>query len=333
MAGTIRYFDGGRGGKRVGAASELMRLEIMKKGKLPAADRYKQIMKKKLEENKKKALGPRLSDGFRLPGSIQEAKKLSKRAEQNLQQMAEKKARKEAKALRQMVVVQPRVFSNGTLNKKGQIYDIAGNQVAKINIKNGNMSSMLGWSFGKYNPKSVFTNMAIQNAINQYSPYFINQRKLQMLQQQGGQLITVHGPVSEEVINVHGPAINAPNNFYGTNAEAQRQNVAATAWGVRSDNIWGSFSDNAHGTFADNVWGGNYSDVWGGIGASNSMWGQKGPNVWGTGNGINFLRGITNALAGFFGFSTKKNRERLAGLNRAARSGSAPTRTAAPTRR
>lgn len=327
----IRYFSGGREASRIGAASQIMKIEIMKKGKLPSKDRYKQILKKKFEEHKKEALGPRLQ-GFSLPGSFKEVKQLSKRAEQTLQQIAQKKAKKEAKALRKMVIIEERKFYNGHLTKKGKIYDIAGNLVGEVNAKNGKMATTTGWSLGKYKPKSYMTNLAIQGAINQYSPYFINLRKQQMAGA-GQAWDPASGGIglgSQEVINVYGAPTNTPQNVYGADISAPRQNVAMTSWGVRSDNAWGTFTDNTWGTFADNVWGGNSSDVWGGIGTP-SGWGSRGPHVWGTGSGKNFLRGITNFMAAFFGLSTKKNRETLRRLNAATRTGSGSTTPRAPT--
>src|SRR5690348_11592522 len=104
MVGT-RYFNTGRDGGRIGAASEIVRIEIMKKGKLPAADRYKMILKKKLEANKAQAMGNvRTKVGFGMPGNLKEARKMSKLAEQKLKEVAMKKAAKEAKKLRQMVI-------------------------------------------------------------------------------------------------------------------------------------------------------------------------------------------------------------------------------------
>lgn len=330
MAGTIRHFDGGREKGRMGAASEIMRIEIMKKGKLPAADRYRQIVKKQFDEHKKKALGNISKSAFSLPGTLQQARKMSRHAELKLKELSEKKARKEAKALRKMVLVEPRRFSNGNIDRKGNIYDIAGNLVGKVNTKNGSMLTSMGTYLGKYKPKSYFTNLTIESAITLHSPHFINLRKQQLAMQQGVQTITVHGPMATTDGGVYGGGSVADINYYGVDASPARQNIAATAWGVRSDNVWGSFADTTWGTFADNVWGGNYSDVWGGVGAGN-LWGNKGPNIFGTGNGHNFLRGFTNAIAALFGFSTKQNRERLRALNAASgrSSRTANARTAA----
>jgi len=333
MVGT-RYFNTGRDAGRVGVASQIMRIEIVKKGKLPAADRYKQILKNKMEANKKKVLGDRVKVGFNLPTSFGEARKMSKQAEQKLKEVAQRKAIKEAKKLQQMVLVTPRTYSNGILDKKGRIYDVAGNLVAQVNTKNGRMSTMMGWSLGRYKPKSFMTDITIQNAITQHSPYFVNLRKQQMLQQQGVQSFGVHGMMGlpDEVINVQGTATPVQSSaFYGSDMGPARQNVGVTSWGARSDNVWGNFADNAWGGFADNAWGGNSTDVWGGISAP-GMWGQKGPLIWGTGSGKNILRAIMGTVGGLFGLSTKQGRMRLNTLTKASGGPGRMIRTAASTR-
>lgn len=315
----------------MGAASEMMRFELQKKGKLPAAQRYKRIVAKKLEENKKKAMGDAYKAPSTLSSKITNLRKMSERTEQALKEIAARKAKKLAKQERQMVIVQPRNFHNGRITAKGEIYDIAGNIVAKVNIKKGTIASMTGWGIGKYRPKSMWTNVLIQEAINKYSPYFINLRRQQMLQQMQGQQFGVHGELPIDTATVFGPGPQDPrmamNNPYGYTPEEQvaftsygadvagpRQNIGVTAWGARSDNVHGTFADNAWGTSSDNVWGTNTTDVWGGVGAGN-LWGNKGVRVWGTGNGVNYLKGITNFLAGLFGFTNKKNREALRQMN------------------
>ena len=323
------------GGRR-SAASDLMRFEIQKKGKLAPAQRYKRIMKQKLEESKKQALGSAYKEPFSFSNKIGGLRKMSARAEQALKEIAMKKAAKLAKAERKMVIVQQRNFHNGHITKKGEIYDIAGNLVARVNPKNGAIANMMGWGIGRYKPKSMFTNMLITDAIDKFSPYYIKLRQAQALQQQGVQQFGVHGPAGgQDVINVYGPAdprmaMNNPYghvpddpnaaNYYGTDVAGPRQNIGITAWGARSDNVHGTFADNAWGTSADNVWGTNSSDVWGGVSAGN-LWGNKGIKVWGTGNGKNYLRNLASFIAGFFGLSNKKNRETLRALNAMARTG------------
>lgn len=300
---------------------------MLKKGKMPTADRYKKLVKKRLEENKQKAIFGDKRKGFSLKGTFSLSKTMSRRTEQTLKEIAERKARKQAAAERKMVIVQPRNFHNGYLNKKGQFYDVAGNMVGTVNVKNGRIATTTSVPLGRYKPKSYFSELVIQDAINKYSPYFIKQRQLQALQQQGVQAYGVHGVAPPEVINLYGgyapSAMTEGDGYspYGTDVEAPRQNVGVTAWGAMSSNTWGTYADNAWGTMSDNVWGSSYSNVWGGVGGE-GMWGQKGIKVWGTGTGSNYIKGITNFILGLLGISSKKNRDRLRALDRAGRASS-----------
>ncbi len=309
--------------------------------KMSAAERWKRLRDRKFVENKKKTIGKMKT--FAIPGTIAQAYQMSKKAEEALKQMAKKKASKEAKALRQMVVVTPRTYHNGRIAKNGKIYDIQGTLVAKVHRKNGNMTTLMGWSIGKYDPKSYVTNGLIQGAIDKYSPYYINLRKMQAMQQG-----TVWGP-DQDVINIPGPAGNYGSandssvafSSYGSDVAGPRQNIGATAWGAMSDNAWGTFTDNVWGTSSDTVWGTNMSDVWGGIGGN--PFGGKSVQIWGTGNGHNYLKGLGARVAAFFGIKVKSAASRAAfhqsvSQVRTARSGAspavAPTRApAAPARR
>ncbi|MGE3713631.1 MAG: hypothetical protein AB7F82_03765, partial [Alphaproteobacteria bacterium] len=197
---------------------------------------------------------------------------------------------------------------NGSITSKGRIFDVAGNQVAYVNTKNGKMQAMNGWSIGKYKPRSIQTNLAIQDAINKYSPYYINLRKMQQMQQGEGAhgVVNLYGPTTPNAHTLYGPSASEPSmsDYYGTAAGGPRQNIGMTAWGAMSNNAWGTFADNAWGTVSDNAWGTAATDVWGGISAG-SLWGVKGTKIWGTGNGRNYLKGIANFMAAMFGLKTK----------------------------
>jgi hypothetical protein len=294
--GTLRFFSGGRdsSGKQ-SIASEIMRLEFSKKGKLPAAERFKIILKRKMDENRKQ-----------LP---QNGRQLSQRAQNALKEMAAKKAAKEAKKLRRMVIVAPRNFHNGRITAKGKIIDIEGNMIGQVNTKNAKMATNSGWTFGKYKAKSRRTEGSIIGAIDKYSPYYINLRKLQALQMAGVDPVTGR-PLGGDTINVHGSSgsggyVSEPAfSSYGESAGGPRQNVGVTAWGAMSDNVWGTFSDNAWGRSLDNVWGTTSSDIWGGVGGS--PFGGKGVKIFGTGNGKNYIKAITNFLAALLGMKNKK---------------------------
>ncbi len=322
--GTVRHFGGDREnkGKRT-IAQEIMRIEADKKGKMSAEQRYKLIFKRRLEESKQKDMAQRIQNGKK--GELIGGRKMSDRAEKALKEIAAKKAAKEAKKLRKMVLVEPAFFSNGQLKKTGKIYDIAGNTIGKVNTKNGKMSTSFGGVFGKYKPKSYYTKLLIQEAINKHSPYIQQQQRLLQQRQAAGNAYGVHQDTN--VINVHGMnsaqmamlggnyhAMGAENfahaNIHGNSHDEhdmpadkvmRGNNATGTAWGAMADNVMGTFSNNVHGTTGDNVWGTATADVWGSVGAGD-MWGQKGPRMWGTGGGENYLAKIG---AGVFGSALK----------------------------
>lgn len=305
---TIRFFSGDRDvGTTKSLSNEIMRIEYQKKGRMSSTERFKLIMKNKMEESKKQ-----LDQG--------KTKPLSQRAQQAIQQLNAKKAAKEAKKMRQAVIIQPRRYVNGHLTKNGNIHDIAGNVIGKVNEKDGRMATHMGFSFGRYKPKSRRTDSLIEDAINKYSPYYIQQRKLQALAAAG--LDPMGRPLDQTVINVYG--VQTDNSFsnYGEAAGGPRQNIGVTAWGARSDNVWGTFADNTWGSSADNVWGTNTTDVWGGIGGSPF---GKGVQMWGTGNSINYLKKITSFLAGILGIRNQKTMDAFK-THRQARS-AAPSAT------
>ena len=321
--GTLRYFSGSREAGKRSPAGELMRLELKKKGRLPAVERYKFLLNKKIQEAKKEAmLAPK-------PGRI-----MSKKAEDALKQIAMKKAAKQEKIMRRMVVVQPRVWHNGSINAKGKIHDVAGNYVGRVNTKNAKISFFSGFAGGKYKPKSSATELFIQDSINKYSPYFINLRKMQDMQQGTYPLVgsPLEGNNHNDVINLYGRTASssyAPQQqrqeeggVHGANQDGafRTGGGGVTSLGVMSDNVWGNFVDNAWGTTVDNVWGGTESNIWGGLGAG-GLWGYKGVRIFGTGNGTNYLAKMANKVAAFLGFRLGK--ASILGSNRGRNNGRA----------
>ena len=332
--GNTRSFIGTRnsdGKKSIAAA--IMRLEFEKKGRLDPTERFKLIMKMKMEAARQKNSAEKIG-----------SRPMSAKAEKALKDVARKKEVKQAKKLRQMVIVQPQIYSNGRLNKKGQVYDIAGNMVATVNKKNGKMATMLGGGLGRYKPKSREVTNTLMKAIDQYSPYYINLRKLQALQAAGINPLTGR-PINEDTINVHGNGNNAgmamhgggyvapsernnqPVNFdtmYGETSGGPRQNIGGTAWGAMSDNVWGTFTDNVWGTSADTVWGTNMSDVWGGVGGNPYGAFAKTVQVWGTGTGKNYIKIATNMIRKLFGMKSSSTVKAVNAFRQSRSGGQAP---------
>lgn len=291
----------------------LKRWETMKGGRLPLTntERYKRIMEKKLEEHKLHATA---NNPFKKP--------LSKNAEMAMRDLAKRKAAKDEKMLRQMVVIKPRTYPGvGRLDKKGQIWDEAGNLVFRVNTKNGVIKTMNGMGIGKYKAKSFMNQMMITDAIRKYSPYFIKLRQMEMLQQQGllnaAQNYGVHGiPIGAEQhqslhFELHDP--NAPEeHHHDIHYQPTRIAAGVSVYGVTSNNVWGTMSDNTWGTQGDNVWGSNYSNVWGMTGDPTGLWGNPGKRFWGTGNGKNYFKPLVVSLLDLFGIGGKADKRRLA---------------------
>ena len=350
--GTIRFFSGGRDlVSKKSIAQEILRFEVAKKTKLDPQERFKFIMKRKMEESRKKVDQKQQNR----PGT----RPMSERAQKALKDVAAKKAAKEAKALRRMVVVQPKTFSNGRLTKKGDIFDIAGNRVGKVHTKDGKMTTYLGTLFGMYKPKSHRTIAVIQGAIDQHSPYFINMRKMQALQAAGidpmtGQPINKDGNVygnsamnamhgglyrpqgSEHFYNNHhhNHLDDEDHDLHGNNANGMSRgsSIGGSAFGVQSNNVWGNFADNAWGTSFDNVLGTNNQDVWGQASNTGSPYASFGKAVqlWGTGNGVNHIKALITRLSQLFGLNSRATRLRVAAIRATASSRSSSSNTSRP---
>lgn len=326
----VRFFSGGRDTKKVSVAREILKLEMEKGGKLDPKERFKLIMKRKMEEHQQQVALAKPKNG----------KPMSLKAQQALKQVAAKKAAKDAKIMRQSVIVEKKIFSNGIVQKNGKVFDVAGNQIAVINKKNGRMTTNGGSALGQYKAKDRRTQAILVDAINKYSPYYMNLRKMQAMQAAGLDPRTGL-PLNQEVINVHGAAAamhggnyQAPSNHFDMGARpgenpnffSQGQNmyfdgvdgprsVASTAWGAMSNNVWGTYGENVWGSTGDNVWGSQNSDIFGNAGFS--LWGARGPNIWGTGNGVNHLRAVGTLIRKLFG---RVNKQTVAAV-RQARSG------------
>jgi hypothetical protein len=308
---TKRFYSGARdSSSSAGAASKMKKLEIQKGGKLPitSAQRYKMMVEAKLEDARAQSSG-KSKTVFTPPGAKPITRTLSHKAEQALKEISQRKAAKKEKELRRMVPIVPCNYQDGRLDAKGKIWDVANNQTLKINHKTGKVTTMGGWTIGKYKPKSLMNRMMINDAIKKHSPYHIRLRQIQMLQEQERlRMLQMEGQMGlaaqQTLAQLYGNGMQDPNN-----PEAQqhmdmyqRMGANANAWGVMSGNVHGTFAENVHGGMADNVWGTASANVWGGIGGG---WkGMRGPRIWNSGahNQKNYLKPVFAFFASFFNF-------------------------------
>lgn len=316
---TKRFYTGGRSGsKTMGEAARLKRLEIEKGGKLPFTpqERYRRILKKKMEESRGEA--SKVST-FNLPGAKPVERKMSKRTEEALRQISMRKAMKEEKELRKMVVVQPRVFSDaGRIDKNGNAYDLGNNLTLKVDRKTGKIKTQTGWTVGKYkNKRNFMNNMLLTEGLKKHGAYFLQQKRLQMLQEQarlaalqneGGNAWGPGGGMASQIfLEQH---YGGGSNIHGSNNDSlvgvRANQASVSAWGAMSGNVHGTFAENAWGGMMDNVWGGTNNNVWGGFGAPSGWGGHRGFKIWGSGapNQKNFLKPLGALFIGFLGLGT-----------------------------
>lgn len=342
-----RFFSGGRdAGSKESLAREILKIEKQKGGKLTSQERFKLIMERKMTEHRKE---------------VEQAgqKNMSIKAQQALKQIAMKKAAKQAKVMRQSVIVQQKYLNNGMVTKSGKILDIAGNQIGQINKKNGKINTVGGMSLGQYKANSRSVNSVIMGAIDKYSPYYMNLRKMQAMQAQG--LDPATGlPLNQQVIDVHGNNMGAhaamlgggyqsmagqmmmqqhqegshgngigAGNYVDMDVAGERgRPVSGTAWGAMSDNVWGTFSDNVWGSTGDNVWGTASTDVWGGVGTN--AWAGRTTRVWGTGDGRNRLKFVASTIRKLLGRVNKNTLKAFQSFRKSGGVSSARQASAAP---
>lgn len=287
-------------------------MEMNRGGKLPltSAERYKKILEQRLAEAQMKAQMSRMEGD------------LSKRTRDALSEISKRKALKEEKTLRQMVVVKPRHYGNaGRIDSKGKVWDEMNNQVMRVNLRNGKISTMNGFSVGKYKPKSMFHKGFMEKKIVQHSPYHYQQR----MKEYHESVARMSGVAPGGGLDAYGNPINTVDVVggqlqVGGGGPGQRSNITVDAWGVRSNNVHGTFAENAHGGYSDNVWGGTSNNIWGGIGSSGGLWGtgsSGGGGLWSTGGTgrfwgsgkegqKNYLNKGFWGLASLFGFGTTR---------------------------
>lgn len=276
---TSRFYSGSRSSGGTNEATKLLKKHMMRGIKLNATERYKIIMKQRMEEHKKKAFGERMmKSGFSLPGTLKQAMNMSARAENALKEMAQKKAAKEEKALRKMVQITPRYFPNGArIDTKGRVFTPQDVQILYVRKKDGRILTTGGMWVGRYRPKSKMNDYTLQTLIDRYTP---------KPKPVPGQWDPAAGGVGMQMQDM-------PSVWSNGEVDLQRGGIAANvnAWGIMSENTWGTFSNNAWGTVAENVWGTTNNNVWGGLGG-NPYGSGSWRRFWGTNSAgqKNFLK-------------------------------------------
>lgn len=237
-----RGFTGARGGKiEVSASAKIMRDTLRKGGKI-TPETYKKMLQEKLNEAKARA-SSKEKQNFSMFGRS-DSKKRSQSADKTMMLMAMMALEKEEKKLRKEVVIKVRRFINGRIDAKGKIFDQMGNIVARVNLKNGAMTTVYGQHFGIYKQNSTLVNNAIIAVINKNSPFLANQRKAIA-------------------------AAATASSFWGGAAAAPSLDV----WSRTPTDVWGNTALNGWGNPQVDAWGRTQTDAWGN--QQVDMWGNQ----------------------------------------------------------
>ncbi len=151
---------------------------LKKGGKKPnektSEERYQEILKEKMDEVRTKAAsGGKYA--FHLPGTdASDCRELSQGAQDILQRIAEKKAKKEEKKRKKEegVSVKAKYFTGmqgGRIDNKGRIYDSKGQCILVVDAKTGNIKNkQTGCVVGKYKSGCGYSEHRICELISKY---------------------------------------------------------------------------------------------------------------------------------------------------------------------
>ncbi len=143
-------------------------MEQLKKGNKNAKntskeDRFREIYKEKVAELRNQALKG-ATYTFQLPGTDpSKTRELSKGAQEIINKIAEKKAKKAEKTMKKanQVTIAPKYFTGlqgGRIDSRGYIYDSAGQWIMTVDKKTGKIKNRkTGTTVGKYNPDSAYS--------------------------------------------------------------------------------------------------------------------------------------------------------------------------------
>ncbi len=185
----VRFFSGSRdGGNKSSSVSSYLREQLRKgagkNGTLNMAEIQKKMLEKKMFEAKFKSAGEGKRNFSMIGNTAPTQQRTGSRAAKAMEMLKQMEIQKEAKKQRKAVTVEAQRLGNGKIDAKGRVYDTAGNMVAKVNLKNGQITTSYGQFIGMYKAKSYLMKNALEQAITKNSPFLINQRKMQEMQKQ-----------------------------------------------------------------------------------------------------------------------------------------------------
>lgn len=139
-----------------------------------ATERYQSILKEKMADVRSQAMMGG-SYGFHLPGTDpSECRQLSAGAQEILQKIAERKAKKAAKKEKKedIISITPKYLTGiqgGRIDKSGKIFDSKGAHILTIDKKTGKIKNeKTGCSVGTYKPNCGFSQHRIAELVAKY---------------------------------------------------------------------------------------------------------------------------------------------------------------------
>lgn len=211
-------------------SAKSMYLKSMKAGNKPGPaspeDRYQDILKQKMDEVRSAAMkGAKYT--FQLPGTdATEARQLSKGAQEIIEKIAEKNAKRAEKRMKKadVVKVQAKSFSGhqgGRIDGRGHIYDSAGQWVMTVDKKTGVIKNRItGAKLGKYNASCGYSEHRMCELI--------------------GQLDTTKKSGWYAGGAAHGTAHPGEGTVWGKEGNSHGN---SSIWGSGEGNIWGTGKD------------------------------------------------------------------------------------------
>ncbi|MAR55636.1 MAG: hypothetical protein CMM93_00490 [Rickettsiales bacterium] len=202
-----------------------------------------QLYQEKLAELKKNALGGSKVK-YHMVGYEKTERGTSLGAQQLLEKIAEKKAKKEREVLKKKmneVKILPKSFvgaQGGRIDAKGNIFDSSGQMILKVDKATGKIKAKNGNTVGKYKPNSTLAEHQMCELISKYD-------------------------TSKKGDFRHG---------------SKGHGSGGGIWGS-GGSIWGS--NDSGGGGGTNVWGNDGQNIWGN-GSGGNIWGDSSKNnIWG----------------------------------------------------
>ncbi len=216
--------NNGKGGS---VATRIIRETLRQGGKIDE-DVFRKIVRAKLSEKMANSSMANQPNMFSSGNKVKRSEKAQKSIDMMKAVNEEKQKRKERKE----VIVIARRYINGKIDSKGNITDLTGNPVGKVNRKDGSITAANGHYFGKYRSKSGSVDSIIINMIDKHSPYLNEQRRLQILQKQAAEKAVIE---QEYIERNQGSA-----HLLDVWGNQSFSSTLGDVWGNRRTDIWGN---------------------------------------------------------------------------------------------